>query len=385
MKKLKTLGVVIFAIFMMQDANARQSQDIIDIDIFLDDRITQSTSISLTSININTSTGRGDRLMTITFTNTTNEDQEDLYLYFSVESSELNEPLAEFDQEQFRPFSMTPGQVARGNNNQFESGFPGLGEISLEGDISDDALDIVSAGELPAGIYSVVFKIYQGGNRLAGNSVLVGSGNAQFEISPTAGERDIVLNSPGGAIGNREQVQTTLPFFSWEGGGTTRYRVIVVDGTDGGDPVDLIDQAASTEPGAGPDFKMFDRQYTNVTQFNYPSAGVQPLVRGGLYFWRVIALAQTPSGIVERESEIFEFFIPELGGQDSDEESTIAELVELLESLSLESDEINRLLTQNYNLSSVRIGNNTISGPTAIAELERLRDLIESGEIEILD
>lgn len=384
MKTKLWAGLIVGVLFFMS-AFQVNAQDKIDVTLILDSRITDSERVRIQDLEIS-STGQGANVMTLVMQNTTSEVQEDLYLYISVESSSRG-ILAEFDQKSGRPFSMRPNQRTQGNNNQFESGFPGISEsISLDGDLTSDGESLLSRGVLPPAIYTFNISVYQGANRSDGGQ-LVGQSAGQFEVGASGDEQDIILLAPGANLDEGVTIPVRRPFFTWSGGGANSYRLIVVHAIEGESAESLLSQAYQSSQNTQLDFKMFDQTFRNRTETTYPASGAQPLIRGEKYFWQIFGEIATPSGTETRSSEIWEFTVERTDGSETTNDEMDDSMQQILSALQemVSQEDIDELISGGYNLSSIILDGRTYRGQDALVQIFQLMNAFEAGELEIVD
>ncbi|MFQ6113668.1 MAG: hypothetical protein ACE5NG_06205 [bacterium] len=231
------------------------------------------------------------------------------------------------------------GELARGTTNQFDV-LPGplippitnrdlfsrAGKYRLEdyrlNPVSETLLkDILSTGRLPSDAYT--FRVGVTGLTCEPGQVE----SDQFQIVIT-NPKKLDLIFPGHpATGRREdcpEIFTNLPQFRWESD-MRKFRVIIAEARPGEDPESVLnqeprfvrifaitnDRASSVFPD---EFAVAERiEIIPSTSFQYPSSGeILTLRPGRTYYWRVIGLVQTSSGIKELESEIYCFRIARL-------------------------------------------------------------------------
>lgn len=372
-------SIFIAGLFLFASVLPAISQDRVDVSLFLDSRITEAQTVTMADLNIST-TGRGSNIMFLRLENLENQRLEDLYLYIFVESSR-DDVLAEFDQSSGQPFSLDARQAAQGNNNQFQSGFPGIREsINLDGDLTNNGEKLLGQGRLPSAIYTINVSVYQGNNRVDGGR-LVGQSIAQFEVGGDGDDVDILMLTPGANLGEDGTVPVRRPFFSWSGGGTDNYRLIVVESDDGESPESLLNQAYQSDPDAQLDFKMFDRRLQQ-TEITYPAAGARQLRGGETYFWQVFAEIRTPSGREVRSSEIWEFTVVARQDEGSGDQNT-QQIAEILQQL-LSDEDIDELLNGGYALTSLQVDGVVYRQEQALSQLYQLINLVESGDLELM-
>ncbi|MFQ5864206.1 MAG: hypothetical protein ACE5IW_03150 [bacterium] len=163
---------------------------------------------------------------------------------------------------------------------------------------------------------------------------------ADFTCEPGQTESEqfqIVITNPSAldlifpghpATGRRRdcpEIFTNLPQFRWESD-MRRFRVIIAEARPGEDPESVLNQeprfvrifaiGGGRSLGAFPNESEFGERTEIIpsTSFQYPASGeILTLRPGRTYYWRVIGLVQTSSGIRQLESEIYCFRIARLG------------------------------------------------------------------------
>jgi hypothetical protein len=282
----------------------------IRLEIRLSDVVTKAQVLSLGTLGIN-NRGRGQRVVDLVIQNTSTNRLDNLYLHITVSSSAVG-VIATADSDNQWSFSLLPGQVLIGNNNNFESGFPGIvGTITMTGELTPGGDRFIESLEgvtrLPDAVYTTVVSIYQGANRLSGGRLVATTvGNVGSE--PIANVVDFNILTPGGPIGSGETIGVAQPTFRWEGPTNTVYRLLVVRDPGRNQTAEtLISQALSTGAGG----TLLENEMVDVivqsNSYFYPSSGVKVLRPGTRYFWQVIAQIRSATGVEQRPSAIYEF------------------------------------------------------------------------------
>lgn len=390
------LGVSICTVI---DSQARQLQPgDVEISIDLLPALTEAQALSLAQLGIDTR-GAGTRLFNLIIENRTSEQVGNLYLAASVHVSSVGK-IVQLDQSS--PFSLTPNQIVRANNNSLQTGLPGVPErVRMNGDLTPQGENFINNLEgstrLPDLLYSVNLQIYSGGPR--GQGVLISEASATVPIEGLSDDLDVFLIQPGDVIGTEApSVVVPYPVFRWEGSPTRIYRIVVVQDVEGQTPESLIQSALSTNPvttrnipasatlpiaanGSLLEFEVADI-LTRGASLNYPTSGsVQALQMGQTYYWQILEVIRTPSGVEYQASEIYHF---RLGLPDVAEEELRDNLMTLLEQL-LEPAQYEALIQGGFNLDSINMNGITSTGPSMEIILEDILRQMQDGEIERID
>lgn len=388
------LMVVWLSMAIPQQLGAQNvSRGDIELQIELEEIVTKSQVLGLTTLGVDRR-GEGQRLANMIIRNTTSERLENLYFHVKVSASDVG-TIAELDQKSGQPFSLKPNANIFTNNNMLQNGIPQIDEsLNFDGGLTNAGEQFVNdlggSTRLPDHVYTLELNIFHGGNRLSGGQV-VASASATIGSQPLSEVRDIYLRRPGGEIGSGTVVTTRYPEFSWDGEPNITYRIVVVESSSGTSPESLLQGAFSTTevlrfgaPGSGSllQYEMVDA-IVDQTSFQYPSAGVQNLQDGNTYYWQIVAQLQTPGGVEEVYSEIWEFNMSnsssgQSGGALSSEE--MQQQVQLL----IGPDLYQQLSSDGYQLYAIEKDGQTYQGPGMIPQLQTFIDRIEQGEISIM-
>jgi len=368
-----------------------QSGDV-TVDIRLSDPVTQAQVLGLLTLGVDRR-GEGQPLGTLLIQNNTSETQDDLYLHVEVEST-AEGTLVKLDQEQGRPFSLSPNQTVQASNDRLQESLPGIDTTpTFSGGLTDAGEEFVNDLEgqtqLPNDQYRFRLAVYQGANRASGGQQL-GQAVATVGSSPGGNVRDIYINRPGGEVrsGLNPGISTQRPTFDWAGESGLDYRLVVVRSQGQDSPETLIEAAEGTGPtlvdnrnrnGTLLEHEMADvRLSTN--SFQYPSSSVKQLQPGQTYLWRVSALVQTAGGENVISSEIWSFSIAEFR---SDEPTAMSDAVEQALRDLVTSDQFNTIQEEGMIPQSVFIDRQEYSGGEMEQKLNEFLDRARRGEITI--
>ncbi len=223
-----------------------------------------------------------------------------------------------------RPFPLEPGVREITNQDLLSIG----GQYKLEDyEISETAQELVEkvlvTGKLPAGIYRFILSIED----------LTASGfHEDFVQANITNPTTIDLVSPGAPVGEGELpvIYTTYPLFRWESS-ATHFRVTIAErsGAPGETPESAIENNVRFEREV-----YVQRNGTTLPTdlppdaiispgpfFQYPTAGVLPLLEDSTYYWRVVALVPTssdPEHPLEITSPIWGFHIARISPSESE-------------------------------------------------------------------
>lgn len=199
-----------------------------------------------------------------------------------------------------KPFEMLPNEIIYlTNQNIFSDGQKySLDNVDIGGATEDLKNAILSSGKLPTGTYQFFVKVhYKDSNQ----QDLEAFSDEILNISdPTI----LDLNSPGQPAESPDlmELYTTFPFFQWQSN-ATEFEITVCEKMEtNSSPSDVM----TNEPRL--------QQISNMTFFQYPSAGAWPLEEGKTYYWQVVATIQSSSGPIRLESEIWGFKIGNISG-----------------------------------------------------------------------
>ncbi len=395
------LFILLTTVHSMAFGQILQSETVfgdVRVDIDLVPALSRAQIISLATLGVDTR-GSGARLMTLIVQNTTDRQIAPLYLAVTVEVSGIG-TITRIDQRDDTPFSLRPGQVVVANNNQLRRGLPGVPErIELEGELTPQGEELINSLKgsvtLPDRLYTIDFSIYHGNNRLNGG-VLVARTSVSLPDQELFTDTGFDLIAPGSSIGEPAQwVTHGRPVFRWEGNAAQTYRVVVVQAVEGQPAQALIQAALETAPvssqagvsitqdwqipGELLEFEMVDVLVTG-TSFSYPSVRVQTLQPGSWYYWQVLAVLQTPSGIAYAPSPIWQFGRRRAGIPLSELDEEIRQyLARFL------PDRYHHLLLEGYKVEAASIEGEAVSGTQLLKELERLAQELEQGRLRFVD
>lgn len=384
------LGVALFLVIISPDRIYAQDRDII-LDLMLAPQLTKAQVISLSNLGTEASDG-GPVVFNLVIRN--NEEKQERNLYLNIQfRSDRHGVLADVHQVQGGGFSMEPGQVVVGNNQQLRNNrLQGVEEfLSFYGGLTEEGEAFINSlhgsTRLPAGLYTVVISLYQGSNGEHGGRLITTveetfGGNISSDTSI-----DLYLLQPGGELGSNSTISSVLPVFRWDGPAGQEYRLLVVE-DNGQSPESLLQAALSSEPiwdngnvGSGSflEFEMVDALVDNTT-FSMPPSGVQNLEPGKRYYWQVMANRQAVNSSESIPSEIWEFTV-------SDESTRFSELDEeanraLIALLGEEQYE--RLQKDGFQFISITIDGETLEGASALKKLQEVRERMDDGEISVV-
>lgn len=197
--------------------------------------------------------------------------------------------------------------IASGQSNQFtlDTGVETFNNLDLTGGqtlyslddytISDEATEIedklMQTGYFPTGTYFFRLELWQDNQILASDEVSITITNPF----------DIYLITPSGSPASPALVTATTPLFAWTSS-ASQFRIRICELTmEAMDPESVMEGRPhyETDPGAP----------LTTPSFIYPGAGVRPLESGHTYYWQVLSLVQTSSGLDEYPSPIGAFTV----------------------------------------------------------------------------
>jgi len=370
---------------------AARAQQNIELDIQLEDLVTNAQVLGLTTLGVNRQ-GQGEKLANLLIRNDTDRPQEKLYFHVTVSSTQHG-VIAEIDQRGHYPFHLEPNQVVYATNNSLQNGLPGIQDpLHFYGGLTDQGKDFVNSLEgqtrLPNDAFTLQVDIYQGENRVNGGEK-VATSSATIGTKPISETRDIYIKAPGDVVGSGSTLYNAFPEFSWEGEIGTHYRVIVVKANGTDTPETLLESARSTDPmlengthngGTLLQYEMADA-IVNKPSFQFPSSGVQQLNPGATYYWQVSALLKTASGTQEQRSEIWSFTMADQNSSSGNTEMK-REIQQSLKGI-LSDETFNEILSGDMDLQSIVINGQTYSGPAMLQKLNEFMEKIRNGDIKV--
>lgn len=378
--------LVLLSIFVPNKVVFAQSETL-TLDITLSPSLENAQVLGLTSLGVD-NRGSGPVLVSGSMINNTNETLTNLFFEFLIESGKVG-TLARVTQQAAYPFTLDPGQVVFGTNNDIDNEvLPGVDEkMRFDGGLTPEGEDFIEnlggITTLPNDIYTFTISVFQvtnalGKQILATQTVELGGSDEGIVID----EKSIDLKNPGDIIGAEVNITNPFPQFSWEGNAANRYRVIVVRSNGQDNPESLIENAKSSDPtnngGSLLQFENLDLTTVGNT-LQYPSSGVQALVPGQTYFWQVSTTIQTAVEVEEINSEVWTFKLSGPG-----EESTLAQIdQDTFDALiTLVGEERFATLTESgYSFEGIEMNNQVVTGVTAVLLLEEILRKIDDGEI----
>jgi len=239
--------------------------------------------------------GRGPLLFRLTMLNRSSQPKR-IIGKFSVTSESLGPLLI----GETSPFVLEPGNTYLTNRDLFSSQSTyALTTYSFESASEELRTIVLQTGRLPADKYHFKWEIYDAENPLNNASE-----TATLTIdNPTS----LNLISPGapGTFGHLPILFTPLPYFQWESN-ALKFQLTVCE---------AISAAPEESMHYDPRLQVV---IENTTAFQYPLAAtsaaaiVRPLEEGKTYYWQIIALIETSSGVIEIPSEIWGFTVGDL-------------------------------------------------------------------------
>lgn len=390
---LKNLIPALFSVLcfsvLLTDVTEAQVPDI-DLQLQAGPLLNNAQLIELTNLALDEG-GRGERLFSLFLQNGSDQVQRSIYLNVSLSTANRG-LLMEAVQRNNLPFNLEPGQSIYVSNIDLASGrLPGiLSDIRFGGEITDEGMQLLNRLQggttLPADEYILEVALYQGNNSINGGT-LITSNSLSFGGSLIEDDFSIFLQSPGDAVGTGARITNPYPEFRWEGQEDQTYRIIVVEEQQRENPETLIQGAKSTAPGRiGQPASLLEFEIMDMivegTRLQFPSSGVQPLQSGKVYYWQIFTSFQTTSGEEERASEIWSFTL----GSGFDGRSEVVEADEELKTILhalLGPDVYNQLEQRNFDLHSLILEGEEITGELARDHLLRLAEKIRDGEIKL--
>lgn len=368
-------------------AFAQSESDKISLDLSLSPALENAQVLGLASLGVDNK-GTGPVLVSGTLINNTNEVLTNLFFEFSIEGAQVG-VIAEIIQQAAYPFTLDPGQVVYGTNNDIQNeAIPGIEEtMRFDGgltQVGEDFIENLSGSTtLPADIYTFSVTISQvtnaDGKRVLASQVIELGGSAGGVILD---EKSIFLKTPGDVIGSEVNISNPFPQFSWEGDASSEYRVIVVKANGQDSPESLIESAKSSESTQkGGSLLQFENLDATVigNSYQYPSSGAQALIAGQTYYWQVITTIQTAVGTEELTSEVWSFKL-----SAPNEATTLVEIdqetFDILVRLVGE-EQYAELTESGYSFEGIEANNQIVSGIVALQLLAEIIQKIEDGDI----
>lgn len=361
--------------------------DILTLDINLSPALENAQVLGLTSLGID-NRGSGPVIVSGSLINNTSEKLSNLFFEFLIQGGKIG-TIAQLTQQAAYPFTLDPGQVVFGTNNDIDNEqLPGIDEtMRFDGGLTPEGEDFIESlggtTTLPSDIYTFSVTVFQVSNAL-GKQVLatqtVELGGSEDGI--VIDEKSVTLKNPGDVIGEEVNITNPFPQFNWEGDAANTYRVIVVRSNGQDSPESLIETAKSSDPtNLGGQLQQFENLDLTVVgnSLQYPTSGAQGLIAGQTYFWQVSTNVQTAIEIEELTSELWTFKLLS-PGQEATLSQIDQETFEALIALVGES-EYATLSENGYSFEGIEVNNQIISGATAILLLEEIFEKIEDGTI----
>ncbi len=377
--------LVLISVFVPIKLVFAQSE-VLTIDIRLSPALENAQILGLTSLGVD-NRGSGPILVSGSIINNTNQKLDNLFFEFLVEAGKVG-TLARITQQAAYPFTLDPGQVVFGDNNDIDKErLPGVDEtMKFDGGLTPEGEEFVESlggvTTLPNDIYTFNVTIFQvtnalGKQVLATQTIELGGSDDGVVVD----EKSISLKNPGDVIGAEVNITNPFPQFSWEGDAANTYRVVVVRSNGQDSPESLIENAKSSNPtNKGGQLNQFENlDLTTVgNTLQYPSSGVQALTAGQTYYWQVSTNVQTAIGVEEINSEIWTFKLSAPGESNlvQIDQETFNALVALVG-----EEQFATLTESGYSFESIEINNQIVTGATAILLLEEILRKIEDGEI----
>lgn len=376
-------SVLLFLPMLLSGQGTQVGPNDIRVDIRLSELVSKAQVLSLGTLGID-NRGRGQRVVELVIQNNTATRFDNLYMHITVSSSAVG-VIATADSDNRWSFSLLPGQVLVGNNNTFESGFPGMvGTLTMTGELTPDGDRFIESLEgvtrLPDAVYTTVVSLYQGGNRLNGGR-LVATAVGNVGSQPIANVVDFNIVTPGGPLGSGETIGVAQPTFRWEGPTNTEYRLIVVRDPGRNQTAEtLIAQALSTPAGGS----VVENEWVDVmvrsNSFFYPSSGVKTLRAGSRYYWQVIAQIRSATGIEQRPSAIFEFsYTNPQAAANAELQAAVAQM--LASSDPQTAAAFQAMLEAGFQMDKLVVDGREMSGAQVRAYLDEFFEKVKRGEI----
>lgn len=381
------LSLLVIISIYVPGGNVFAQSESITLDLQLSPALENAQVLGLTSLGVD-NRGSGPVLVSGSLVNNTSEKLSNLFFEFLIESGKIG-TIAQLTQQAAFPFTLDPGQVVFGTNNDIvNEKLPGVEEtIKFDGGLTPEGDDFIEtlggSSTLPNDIYTFSISIFQVTNELgkqvlATQTIVLGGSDDGVVVD----DKSIDLKNPGDVIGAEVNITNPFPQFSWEGDAANTYRLIVVRSNGQDNPESLIENAKSSDPtnngGSLLQFENLDLTTIGNT-LQFPSSGVQALIAGQTYFWQVSTTIRTAIEIEEINSEVWTFKLSAPG-----EESSLTQIdQETFNALiALVGEEQFATLTQSgYSFESIEMNSQIVTGATAILLLEEIIRKIEDGEI----
>ncbi len=292
-----------------------------------------------------------------------------------------------------RPFVLQPFQTLTISNNDL---FSDVGDYRLESfriqeDVLNDLLqDVLATGRLPTDTYQ--FEV-----QLKGVQNPITIDDEQFEID-VSNPNTLDLIFPGqpatGTASECPEIYTNLPQFRWESD-MKRFLVIIAEARAGEDPESALNQ----EPRFLRTFIIGDQSSTETIEttsetgkiefipspsFQYPAFGeVLTLKPGRTYYWRVIGLVKTSSGLEKFKSEIYCFRIADLDQTGSTSQRDIM-VLRLLNSLGIDTQQLfgEGGALEGYHATRIYYNGRLITMPELLRKINEIRSNYTGYKIE---
>lgn len=389
-RSLQILSMLILSVMISFNPLVAQN-DLVRVDLRLSPFLTDTQSFNYFTLEIGHQAG-GVKLFDIILENNTGQVVRDLYVNIALSSSTRG-ILAELYSADFDPFELQPRQLVLGDNFSLANRLPGIRDFEITGGISPEGENFINSLEggtrLPDDIYTVTFSIYQGANKRNGGRLL-DTVSESFGAVPIQNLVDFYIIQPGGPVGSNEIIMNRTPVFRWDGPSNIQYRIIVVE-DNGQNAESLLQNAYSSEPVAGPgatgstllEFEMIDA-LVNGNNFQYPASGVPALREGKRYYWQLFARFISVSGIDERPSGIMEFTIPLADGRPGEFVLT-EEILRIISEIDPDTGtELQQILEDQFEISSINIDGIELSGTALVTFLEDFLERFRNGDIIII-
>jgi len=381
------LSLLVIISIYVPGGNVFAQSESITLDLQLSPALENAQVLGLTSLGVD-NRGSGPVLVSGSLVNNTSEKLSNLFFEFLIESGKIG-TIAQLTQQAAFPFTLDPGQVVFGTNNDIvNEKLPGVEEtIKFDGGLTPEGDDFIEtlggSSTLPNDIYTFSISIFQVTNELgkqvlATQTIVLGGSDDGVVVD----DKSIDLKNPGDIIGAEVNITNPFPQFSWEGDAANTYRLIVVRSNGQDNPESLIENAKSSDPtnngGSLLQFENLDLTTIGNT-LQFPSSGVQALIAGQTYFWQVSTTIRTAIEIEEINSEVWTFKLSAPGEESSlsqIDQETFNALIALVG-----EEQFATLTGSGYSFESIEMNNQIVTGATAILLLEEIIRKIEDGEI----
>lgn len=352
------------------------SADDIDMDIILSPLLANAQSLSMASLGIEQD-GTGPLLFTVVMARNSTDEWPNICMRVII-SNGNDEPLAIITTD---PFTI-PANVVQlvadnrdlvsGSIDEIPENFDASAELTPVGEELVNELD--GQPELPVDIYTIFISMYR-----CDDEYVLGQTMVQIGGSTLNNPVDFIPLTPGDMIGSGAVIETTLPYFDWDGD-AQQYRLIVAMAGEE-DPEVILGNALDTPPDAMLNSDEMLDTILPIANYAYPPSGVQPLIPGQTYYWQVFGAVVSPEQEIEYiPAPIMEFTVADDSSEDNTARNSM--ILQLLRDIFGDAF-VNQYGLNGYDLDTLTINGETYTENTIIPALLEIQQNLNAGNLTI--